>query len=1517
MPRRGDEANRLGNEYERLWIADSLLDVLAGDATSVTVAGFGAEGQGIDLIKQTKDGFREFHSLKRQTTNPTWKLRELSERRVFDELLGKLGLGANHKAVFVSGTTPNALNELCERASRSKSLSAFQAQLNASPALRTEFESHFLPHCSQDWNVAWNNLLRLRVGGMPSVELDGRISQKVRFLVQRKDGKSWSPLEVRLLLTHLVLEWLGQAIEKRIILEYLSTHGFVERIYLGESSLLDRVQALAANYISDVEGELIHGHQIERNESKAAFDALTNGQNEIVAVIGAAGLGKSCVLAQTLRLLSNAPVPLVVARLDVQTRARTSQQFGEDLNLPESPCLILAGIAQGSPCVLVLDQLDALSTVSGRNAHLWTAFGELLREAAAYPNMRVMVACRAFDAEHDRRLRRLLEDKERSHRIQLSPLSIEQVKDAITKAGVKLETLGSGQMEILRTPQHLNLYLQSKPQGRGPFRDVKELFDRYWETKQQQVSEQAGRETRFTEVVRKLAGWLSNQQTLAAPSDVLDEFHGDARVMASAHVLILSDGSWRFFHESFFDYAFARTFVAEGGKLLDLLLSSGQEQHLFRRAQVRQILTYQRDRDLSAYLKDLEALLAEPRVRFHIKKLTLDWLRRVDKPTVAEWRLLSRFSDDPHLSSRIKTIPHNSPGWFDILKQEGVWNKWLASKDEAEVRHAIWLLGLSELNKHRSAEIADLINPLLDGSVTWRNHFAHVVQMGQPHRSRMMFDLFMQAVREGCFDHAHGHWWYFTVHIAEEAPEMAAEFLDAFVERWSIQFGGEKPIDSEARQPELPEQFIHTLEQRNPLALARRLFLRITAIVQKYAETARDGGVTDKVWGWKSFGSEHSVSAALLGALQRSIQKLATEAPHDFDGLSLPVEKLPHETIAFLLLSAWTVNPQRYADKVVTYMCSDPQRLDIGYTSWGGGGYGPGHVSRVAVRAVAPCCTEENYRNLEQAILQFEEFGERSRKGGRGYKRFLLLTALPQSRRSSKAQSEFEQLARKFPGERDGPLQSSGGVFSIESPIGIDARKKMTDEQWVRAMEKYSKKRSRETYEEWRKGGCDELAGALKTDTAQHKSRFAALALKMPADLPPVFFARLLDGLVETEPPKDGQSENPEATRLLDTETMVLVLRQIHGLPGQPCGRDISWAVRKLADRQLPDEVLEMVAYYATNDPDPTEELWKTPAAGGTPYYGGDPESAGLNCNRGAAADTLAKLLFAKKDRWTKLKAAIQSVSRDHSLAVRAMAIECLTAALNVDRNWPVEEFLKLADGAEEILGGHNADWFLHYSTMTHYDALRPLLLRMLKAPEEKVRKVAARRITVAALHEKVRPEDLATVLQSDPVCRAAAAEVFSNSLGYEPVRANCREHLKKLFNDPEKSVRDKTDHCFRKVSDQQLSEEVDLIASFINSEAFADDAAQLCFALKESTSLLPDVVCGVAERLIQLHRQRHGEQAFDRFHSSGHYISELIVRLYQQTMDTRTKSRCLNIIDEMLRVEIWNADEELEKVER
>src|SRR5437868_11768104 len=107
--------------------------------------------------------------------------------------------------------------------------------------------------------------------------------------------------------------------------------------------------------------------------------------------------------------------------------------------------------------------------------------------------------------------------------------------------------------------------------------------------------------------------------------------------MASQNVIVVENDTVRFFHETFFDYCWARLFVEEGRTLLEFLLADGLEQHLFRRAQVRQILEFQRERDFSTYLRNLRELLTDTRVRYHLKKLAIDWLARRVDPRPEEW----------------------------------------------------------------------------------------------------------------------------------------------------------------------------------------------------------------------------------------------------------------------------------------------------------------------------------------------------------------------------------------------------------------------------------------------------------------------------------------------------------------------------------------------------------------------------------------------------------------------------------------------------------------------------------------------------------------------------------------------------------------------------------------------------------------------------------------------------------------------------------------------------------------
>jgi hypothetical protein len=226
-------------------------------------------------------------------------------------------------------------------------------------------------------------------------------------------------------------------------------------------------------------------------------------------------------------------------------------------------------------------------------------------------------------------------------RVELQPLAVEEVKRQVNQAGYDANLLVPEQLEVLRTPMHLSIYIEGGPDPARPFRTVIDLYDRYWDKKQDLITEQQGQPAQWIAVIDLVCDELTARQSLSAPvATILDgPFRKDVRVMASANVLLIDDKVCRFFHEGFFDYAFARRFVHKGKKLSDFLLNSG-EQDLFRRAQVRQVLTYLRSRDRAVYLIELESLLKTPGIRNHILQLVFRWLGELTDPTPEELKLL-------------------------------------------------------------------------------------------------------------------------------------------------------------------------------------------------------------------------------------------------------------------------------------------------------------------------------------------------------------------------------------------------------------------------------------------------------------------------------------------------------------------------------------------------------------------------------------------------------------------------------------------------------------------------------------------------------------------------------------------------------------------------------------------------------------------------------------------------------------------------------------------------------------
>ena len=297
--------------------------------------------------------------------------------------------------------------------------------------------------------------------------------------------------------------------------------------------------------------------------------------------------------------------------------------------------------------------------VSARQQSVWNAFNELLDEARNYPNMRILFACRSFDLEQDAQLRALGADEDKVARIRVGELSEDTIQSTIKSSGIVVSPLDHQQIRLLSVPLHLYLFLEAARSDDFDFTSKGELFDAFWRHKARNVNDRlGGRSLAWTNTIAALCDVMSERESLVAPDYALDEWLEEIEAIASEAVVQVQDGEIRFFHESFFDYSFARGFLRTNSDLVRWLESD--QQHLFRRSQVRQVLTFSRDResDRPRYLQTLRALLGHPSIRFHIKKLVLDWLRALPDPTREEWDIVEVLVD--HLDGHAWQVVSNS-----------------------------------------------------------------------------------------------------------------------------------------------------------------------------------------------------------------------------------------------------------------------------------------------------------------------------------------------------------------------------------------------------------------------------------------------------------------------------------------------------------------------------------------------------------------------------------------------------------------------------------------------------------------------------------------------------------------------------------------------------------------------------------------------------------------------------------------------------------------------------------------
>ena len=194
-------------------------------------------------------------------------------------------------------------------------------------------------------------------------------------------------------------------------------------------------------------------------------------------------------------------------------------------------------------------------------------------------------------------------------------------------------------------------------------------------------------------MIDTLVDSMSANQRLAVAVAELDsgDLLEDADILTSEHMLVRDGQQVAFFHEAFFDYAFARRWIRRSQSLVDFLL--GGEQELFRRAQVRQVLSHLRDEDPARFIREVSQVLTSDDIRFHLKDVVLALIASLRDPNEGEWRIVeAMLAQHPSFEGRIwnslRTV-----AWFDRLLAEGRLGQWLTDGDE-ELRGGPWTSSL-------------------------------------------------------------------------------------------------------------------------------------------------------------------------------------------------------------------------------------------------------------------------------------------------------------------------------------------------------------------------------------------------------------------------------------------------------------------------------------------------------------------------------------------------------------------------------------------------------------------------------------------------------------------------------------------------------------------------------------------------------------------------------------------------------------------------------------------------------
>ena len=1509
----GGIADKVGNRYEAVWLIRHLVQLIDGRARAITIEVLGDEGAGFEFCVE-RATHREWHQCKRQTSG-SWTINRLGGEGVLANFNTKVANSSNDTCVFVSTDPAKPLKLLKEKLPTAQDVEQFEVSLSGDEQthwqnLRQQLE------IDADQSLEW--LARCEFLTFPESELTSSLLAELERWFASPSVDVLAALR----------SWIeddrnfNRPITREDLESFLADRTIALKQYEFDRTIPGKLKSANLNYEESYRPIGAGLFDIERAEVESLVSALGDAEApRTIALAGPAGSGKSAIIRKALGKIGGSANSILVFRVDQLSGVSSLSGLGETtIDIGDSPAVVLQQLAGQQFGILIIDQADAVSDMSGRASSVRRVLLQLLRQARYYRKLKVVFSCRSFDLENDHEFRAIA-DPRFCTRIDVAPLRwTEDVLPVAKRLGIGVEQAGPKVLALLCQPIGLAIAAElarTGPVELGHIEHISQLYDELLKLRDRELRALHQPPWSLYDALGSIARSMSEREQLAAPASVLDRFPGATDMLQQAGLVVVSGQRLALMHESLFDYLHAREFVSQGNRLQDFLLRS--EQTLFRRTQVRQILAQERDLDRNGYLSDLKFILTDNRVRPHVRDLVMKWLATIADPSIEEWNLVLTSEDGSEsLPRHTGRVIFGNKGWLLLLDAQEILDSWFDAENDDDL---FWILRAVEgMAKADQSDAVRLLSRFLNRRPDKAALLLRCFTWFQPDyempdvadiviRCLGLCDaMAIEAIGEGSFSIADG--W------VKHAPVNAGRILAAILNNWYRHHETGTPFGDEAHHVHRDFYHFNELAEADPVTALRSVIPAMRVAMDR-TEVGDKRPSEDRLWYWrrKDRGSgPHAVE--FIDMVRGALQRVAQTDPERIPDLLAPLDPRHHLTALHLLLEAISANPA--LAPLLEEQADNPGLFEAGWH------HADAFSAGKAMAASWPMLRTEVREHLEMRLMRLypelafaarcsrksklpekdgdwspDQYKQWARHGiaDAGKTQWSTFRQLTDIELSPVSQSRARELERKFQGrEPEEPDGIRSG--SSRSPIAPDKAKRMSDQAWLSAIRTDWSIRRRQSSIDF-VGDAGDLARVLQEETKANPQRFLALFWKLPSDAPPVFARGILHAIAQTH---------------LDTDALEELLTRLEDQsPWQPDEHTLLWLITQREEGALGQKAMAVLMQLAANgdvgkehDSTQKEKEKPEPLFRTAMNVGHELAWRGRETARGKAIDLLGRQAWHDKAQFEQHRALVDRViderGPDRLLAAIGISVQAAIKHGTPDAAKWLGRMLDLAPLALANDSGRAA--LLHLDQLDH-DAARPILMAMLNSTTAPLSALAAALIFVRSFDDPRWSSERELILGGSEEWRAAAAHVAANQVERDSYDAELNMLIIKFFNDESELVRTAAADVFRSLDTGAMAIHADLYRGYLNSRSFEGERTYFMHRLEDAPAQLDPLVL----ELIEMAAAKVSTAAANRG-TIGYRLWEPLMRIYTSNEgDAAVRQRCLDIIDKLVTSDIGGSD--------